>query len=471
LQQPRVCLLTGAPPKAALLTAVEVVRRRVLGDLAASRAVPVRILSAPHGAGKTTALRQFVEANADTGIVSLTPAAGSAEVMASLATVAAFGLVVVDRADVAAKAGCDALFEIIDDGLAHGKRYLLSGLSRNLMRAQTAIAHGGAELIEAGVLAFSAAEIAELAAAQGVAGDEMDVEQLKYDTDGWPVAVAWIVRDAARTGSTLRGAFAQWHERSGHLLLEFVTASHDDPEASEAFVTAMRSMSDLAAQRTLELLEARGWPIVRMRTGMRPYRALTWSAGGPSKVEAERVDGRLKLNLFGHFSCRIANHPVTFDRRRDQNLLTYVALAPGATVPRTELLAMFWPDAPRTVASQGLRSTLYRLRRAISDAAGCEADRYVFVGNSIALDLDWVSVDARAFRNHIELAVVEDAIGNRGAARDHYLQAERLHCGKLLASEAVEPQLQPSAAEFEDLFNSVRSHLVAIFARDETAAL
>jgi DNA-binding SARP family transcriptional activator len=106
-----------------------------------------------------------------------------------------------------------------------------------------------------------------------------------------------------------------------------------------------------------------------------------------------------------------------------------------------------------------LRTTLCRLRRAVSDAAGCDAARYVSVDNSIALDLDWVSIDARSFRAQVELAETASEGGNWSAARDHYLQAERLHIGMLLGSEALEPQLVPRAVEFEDLFKVVVAQL------------
>ena len=118
------------------------------------------------------------------------------------------------------------------------------------------------------------------------------------------------------------------------------------------------------------------------------------------------------------------------------------------------------------VASQGLRTTLFRLRRAVSDAAGCDAGRYISVDNSISLDLDWVSIDARLFRDSIALAQTEDANDNRSAARRHYLEAERLYIGTLLASEALEPQLAFRAVEFGALFNFVRSHLVEVYSHE-----
>lgn len=464
-------MLVKPSPSTRRQLCIEIVRSRVFDALAVRSVAPIRMLCAPHGAGKTTALLQFAAQHPDVPVVTLPLHASRSQVEACLAKVSGARSIIVDRVDTASTAGQDALFESIDVNWPLGKRYLLSGSSRTQMRAQSLVAGGIAEMIDAAVLPFTGGEIRELAAAQGVLSDEVDVRQLEYDTDGWPIAVSWIIRDAARKGHALCGALEQWNERNGHLLLEFVTTSHADPQASEAFVAALRSLVNPASQRTFERLEADGYPIVRMRTSLRPYRLLARIVGDSAAPgQPVVIDGHLIIKLFGRFECRVANQPVAFDRRRDQNLLTYVALAPGATVTRAELLATFWPNAPPAVASQGLRTTLFRLRRAVSDAAGCDARRYVSVDNSIALDLDWVSIDARMFRDCVTLAQTEDALGNRIAARSHYLDAERLYIGALLASEALEPQLAACAAEFSDLFKFVLGHLVETHSPERTSS-
>jgi DNA-binding SARP family transcriptional activator len=153
-------------------------------------------------------------------------------------------------------------------------------------------------------------------------------------------------------------------------------------------------------------------------------------------------------------------------------LLTYVALAPGATATRVELLAAFWPNAPRAVASQGLRTTLCRLRHAVSNAAGRDAGHYIRIEeSSIALSPDWVSIDTRLFRGYVERAEAEYAEGNRGMARDHFLQADRLYTGGLLASEALEPALALRYAEYSDLMELVLAQLVEMYAQEGNANL
>ena len=427
------------------------------------------MLCAPHGGGKTTALIEYTELHRDVGITTLPQQASGAQVTECLGRLTGARLMVVDQADAASPAGHEALFASIEQNWPSGMRYLLSGASRIEMRVATLLGSGIAAMLDASVLPFSSAEIAELASAQGVAADEIDLEQLHYLTDGWPVAVAWIIRDTARNGRSLRGAFEQWRELNGHLLLEFVTAAHD-AQSAEAFVSAIWSLSDPVSQRALERLDAAGYPIVRMRTGLRPYRVLARIAADMAEAGEPPVD-KLILNLFGRFSCTVADRTVAFGRRRDQNVLAYVALAPYATVTRAELLETFWPNAPRAVASQGLRTALYRLRRALSDAGGLNADRYLRIDDSITLDLDWVTIDAREFRDDVKLAQTEGARGNHRAALEHYLHAERLYTGALLASEALEPTLANYAAEYCELFKLVLESLVASYAGDGNATL
>jgi hypothetical protein len=447
----------------------EIARPRVLDSLAWSDLAPVRMLCAPHGGGKTTALLQYAALHHDVLVATLPPQASRSQVMAELAKCSGARITVVDQADGASPAGTDALFEEIDTHWPDGRRYLMSGSSRTRMRLQPLAAQGIATIIDASVFSFDSTEIGALADAQGVATTEFDVEQLKYDTDGWPVAVSWVIRDAARNGRPLRGAFEQWRVLYGHLLLELVTGEYGDARSSEAFIDAIQSIDDPKSQRALERLDAAGYPIVRMRASLRPYRVLMQIAGAAPAAERAPPGGQLNLRLFGRFSCRIAGQPVAFDRRRDQNVLTYIALSPGATVTRAELLLTFWPDASRAVASQGLRTTLCRLRRALANAAGCDAGLYVFVGNSIALDLSRVSVDARAFRDCAELAETEDANGNVSAAREHYAAAEHLYLGALLASEAPEPQLSAHMAEYSELFKHVRARAGALAATAATS--
>jgi len=432
------------------------------------------MLCAPHGGGTSTALQQYAATHADARLVSLSPNATRAQVVTALEDHSATSLTIVDHADAASPAGRDALFEHIEAHVPGGKRYLLGGSSRSRMHALALVARGIAVMVDASVLPFSAEEIGELARGHGVVADAFDVAQLSYDTDGWPVAVAWIIRDAADHGRTLSGALEGWRKRNGHLILEFVSAAHGDPPSARIFAAAIGSLADPASQRALERLDAAGYPLVRMRAGLRPYRLLMRRPAEDTAEEAPAFTSRLTLTMLGRFACTIGERRVVFGRRRDQNVLAYVALAPDATVTREELLATFWPDAPRPVASQGLRTTLCRLRRALTDAAGgVDVARYLRVDASVTLDLAWVTIDARWFCTFVERGDAEAANGHRRAALEHYRHAERLYTGALLASEALEPVLAPYAAAYRALFARVQMQVMeggASSAHDTTSS-
>lgn len=265
--------------------------------------------------------------------------------------------------------------------------------------------------IDPGVLAFTTAEVAELVRVNGIGVDDLVIERLVRETGGWPLSVAWILRDAARAQGELRDAFERWRAHNAH--------------------------------------------------GTTPT---------PATARTETAGARLALTLFGRFSCTVAERHVSFVRRRDQNVLTYLALAPGASASRAELLATFWPGATRTVASQGLRTAMCRLRRALAVAGGCDAGRYLRTGTRIALNLDWVTIDAHRFRDAVARAQAEEAAGQREGARTLYLGAQRMYRDELLCSEAAEPALLESAAEYGALFALVQRRLALLAgAPDESA--
>jgi hypothetical protein len=395
---------------------VEIERPRVVALLSRSEAEPLRILCAPHGGGKTTALLQYAAQHDDCRFVSLPAQASSENVRALLAPHAGAALTVVDCVEAASARGRDALFEWIAASASSTRRYILSGSSPIHLRLEPA--RGGVAPISSSVLPFTSEEIGTLALALGVEADALDLEQLCFDTEGWPLAVAWIIRDAALGRQPLHGAYDQWRERNGRPLFDLLAQSYAGPDAVADIMSAMRALRWPASQRTLERLDAAGYPIDRMRGGRRPYRQLVRIAEEAQLARtAPGPDDRLVLTLFGRFSCSVAGTPVTFVRRRDQNVLAFVALAPSATVSRAELSTAFWPGASRAVASQGLRTTLCRLRRALAAAGGCDAARYLRIDDRIALDLNRVRVDARAFRDCVERAQREDADGESGAAR------------------------------------------------------
>ncbi len=440
---------------------IDVARPRVCAALAASRAA-VCALVAPPGSGKTTALQEYARTRQGAVYLRVPNGATKAEMLRLLhGTVATE--IVLDDADGASRTGIEALLAEIETMGSDSPRYILSGVSRSRLSLRRLLCAGAAEYFDASFLAFDRDEIVAFAELLGVRAEPSDVEQLLYDTDGWAVAVSLVVRDAARHSRLLRGAFEIWREHNDYLLLEFVTEAARDEAASRTFRAILNRRYEGDPQEALLALEGAGYPVVRTRTDLRPYRVLLQLAAPQPRPQTTVASGIVSLTLFGRFACTISGRPIAFPRRREQNVLAYIALSPGASVSRSELMHTFWPDVPSAVASQGLRTTLSRLRKTIAEASGDNAGRYVRIEPAmISLSLDHVTIDARRFADHVEQGKLADARGDVAGCREHFRIAERIYANTLLAAEAVEPALAPRVADYASMFEAILRRLVEL---------
>jgi DNA-binding SARP family transcriptional activator len=323
------------------------------------------------------------------------------------------------------------------------------------MRAHRLFASGLAASIDSSALAFTRDEVAQFALKMHCQHDDQSVVQLTHDTEGWPIAVAWILRDAAEAYRPLRGAFERWMESCAHLLLEFLAAEHErDRDAFNTFTAHLRERSE-DALGDLEEGDALGFPVVRTRTSLRPYRILSRlvRARLAAPKESESTIPRMTLHALGCFRCEIGGRPLEFRRRRDRNILTYVALAPEGHATRKQLIDAFWPGADRTVATQGLRTTLCRIRLAIADIVGAKSvDAYFSSTEDAIVNFDNVSLDVRRFLDHVRRGDLEYARGATQSAERYYTTTDRLYRGALLASEAVEPCFFAHVRALEDTY-------------------
>jgi DNA-binding SARP family transcriptional activator len=420
----------------------EIKRARIAAWFDATLAVAVRLVAAPVGAGKTFAVKQYAARNPGRVTYVTVPPGAGRHALQQLVAENAADEIILDGAD---RADPQAYAEMVED-ISQGRvaaRLIVVGRSRRQLGAHALLAHGLASAYHAADLAFDAQEIAQLADVCGVEYDAHDVAQLLHDTEGWPVAVRWLVRDAAQNHRSLRDAFAHWRERNGHLLLEFVASQrHEDANAFAAFERVLAAGGD-GERIELDRLEQIGLPLVRTRSGVQPYRILA-RLSAPDKVVApdrisRDVPRLMMLNVLGRVRCDIGGQPLTFARRRDEHVFVFVALAPEGRTTRDRLLDAFWPDTDRRVAAQGLRTTLSRIRRSIAEAApGTDPNRYFDTAGDIRLDLTAIAVDARRFVEHVEQGRLDDALGAIDAAKHHYRSAHRLYGDRLLALEAPE---------------------------------
>jgi hypothetical protein len=440
---------------------VEIGRPRLLRALAGYGSYPVTILNAPIGSGATTLLRQYTAGGKRVRYVD---ARGMGEQQLRAALLSEDDVeVILDHLDLAAPRAVAALLREIASNLGLGRRIIIAAHTRRSVQAQDLVARGVAATIDAHDLAFLPEEVERLATALGTEHTADDVAELLHVTEGWALALSWILRNAADAGRPMRGAFDLWSKRRGHLLIEFLEQTDALASAARGRFSALLRNRSRDGDGELSALESSGFPVVRTRTGFRPYRLLTRLS---ALAVFERAPGdveKLTLTLFGRFRCEIGGRPVIFARRRDRSVLTYIALSPGARASRSDLLAAFWPGVPVAVSSPGLRTTFSRLRRVIAAAAGRDADHFlVFNRTFVAVNLEHAQIDACRFADHIAQGRLDDERGDLDAAREHFQTAERLYAGQLLSSEAVEPALAPRVAEYTSLFESALARLVAM---------
>ena len=456
------------PPRSLRRISHEIERHRIAAWLETTADAPVRILCAPIGCGKTVAVRQYVERRNGAAVYVHVPSGADAATLRGLILSANAEEVVLDELDRAEGAACEALLEDVLDGMVVC-RLILVGRSRRHLRVQGLLARGLGKACDPAAFAFDPEELADLAAAAGVDHDLADLVQLLDDTEGWPLAAHWLIRDAVEGRSSLRDAFEHWRERNAHLLFELLQHErYEDAEAFDAFRRLLVEGWD-DAHYELERLEQLGLPIVRTGNLLRPYRLLARlvAPGGAVRAEplASEVLPNMRLNVLGRFRCEIEGRPVAFARRRDQQVFVYVAISPEGRTSRERLLEAFWPGLDRTAAGQSLRVTLSRIRRAILDAAPkANPERFFRTAGSLSIDTRTVAVDVRRFIDHVEQGLLDDAGGNIEGAKHHYRAAHRLYADRLLASEGPEPCLETRAADFESLYEEALARLMSLYA-------
>ncbi len=100
----------------------------------------------------------------------------------------------------------------------------------------------------------------------------------------------------------------------------------------------------------------------------------TWAAGlTPDEIAPAQLD------MFGRFRMIVNDREVRFARRREAQIVQYLALQPHGRATRAELLDVFWKDGDRQLAAQGLRTALSAIRGAIARCSGADAVERYFV--------------------------------------------------------------------------------------------
>lgn len=458
-------------------------RPRLERWLAAHAGIPVRLLIAPSGFGKTTLLLKYVpESRISAGYCALPPGCGPAAFFAALATGLALPRVpqsfddaiallrtlhgpvelIVDDADNATPQTIAHLHKLVESA-PENISFVYAARARDALDAKTWIARGLAVLCDSRKLAFDSAETQLLAEACGVAHGGADVSRLIEESDGWAIVLSGAVRCAAEDGRSLNGAFENWRARYGQLFTEFISAELDSAaEEDRALLRGIMTGSLPDDEEHLQRLEAAGLFVIDDAGGCRPLRPIRHLRGGRVRSPQTQLVP-MSARMFGHFEVRIGGSEIAWIRKRDQQIVKYLLLKPSASATRTELASVFWPDADRQLAAQSVRTACSNIRKAIAAITGyAVVERYFRADPDVALELSQVAADVRRFGSHVADGDGAFDRGDVDEAAARYRAAEELYAGRLLEADAPEAWFAAHAQLLEDRYVIVLERLAQL---------
>lgn len=148
----------------------------------------------------------------------------------------------------------------------------------------------------------------------------------------------------------------------------------------------------------------------------------------------ERSISTIEISLLGPW--QMSGGPAKEPRRKEQGLLTYLAVEADQAHSRESLLGLLWPDMPAAEARNNLRVTLSRLKHYLGDSDFLETTRHTirFVADSrLQLDVShFLSlIQKTEAHQHASLAACQ-------ACQDRLKQAIGLYRGEFLAGFYLE---------------------------------
>ncbi len=464
-------------------------RARISAWLKRQADVPLRLLAAPAGSGKTTALVHYLNDGGRSSVyIALRDGDTREHVRARLGE--ALGLeaktvsysnllgalaarapcdIAIDNADRAAPEAIEELVALVAEA-PMGVAFIYAVRSRAALDATRLIALGSAALLDDNQLAFDVDDVARMCEWLEIAYAPADVARLIEETEGWPLVAHWVLREAAADGGGLNGAFERWRRASGRHFADFLEAElkHASDSDREAFRDALGGNGSHVERDRLVQLEARGL-FVRFNAGTyRPYRVARQfdleTAPAPSAVEVD-ANALLVIRMFGRFDAEIGGRRIEWIRRREAQIFKYLLLKPDGSASRTELREIFWPEASAHLATQSIRTASSNIRKAIAAIVGYgNVDRYFTSRGDIAVEVDNAVIDVRRFTAHLTDGDNGLEAGRVQEALAHYRAAEGLYVGELLSGEYPEPWYAPRAEIYRSLYAGLVQRLAELYA-------
>ena len=453
-----------------------VLRPRISAWLERHAGMPLRLLAAPAGAGKTVAIAAYLAGAPRPGVylalrpettpeqlrarltnaLGLAPAEDGFDALAAaLAAVAPREIALddVDRATGETREELGALLAVAPPGIC----FIVATRSGSALDARNLSARGLAVVLGAEELAFDAADVAGLCKLLDVEYSAADVGRLLERTEGWPIVTSWAIRDASDAESDLRDAYERWRSVNRRHFSEFLEA--ELRAAGEYFRTSFRTLAaggESAERERLAALESRGLFVFATRDGLRPYRVareLGVEAVPAASTVAAEPTSLLFVRLLGRFEAEIGGRRIEWIRRREAQMFKYLLLKRNGLATRGELREVFWPDAHPQLATQSLRTATSNIRKAIAAIVGYgNVERYFSSRGDISVNLQNAVIDVRRFTAHVADG---DAALERGRSQEafaHYCAAESLYSGELLSGEFPETWYAARAEMYKGLY-------------------
>jgi hypothetical protein len=452
-------------------------RHRVCAWLDSHAQTAVRLVWAPAGAGKTTGAVLYARrCSGNVSFVAVVPGTTETELVAQIASCAGCtaqnyaelvdqlaGLapleIFVDNVDGATADGRALLGRIYLD-VPDGVTFVYLARSEDAVPLRAARAKGLVDVCDPALLAFDTDEIAQLAELLGVEEGLPAAARLREATHGWAIAVAGACRTAAANGLPLADALPAWRRMNDRALRELVSDACEGvgPEVATAF-------DELAAGRSVGNAEGfaacrRAGLFVSEWNGRLAINPLFRSVAGalPTNDTGVSVSPAV-IEMFGRFEMSIDGHPIAWIRRRDRQIVAFLATRRSGRATRAEIIAAFWPDADRQLAGQSLRTACSTIRRAIAACVGRANVRRYFIGDYVLeLVLENAVVSSREFSTQYELAMAAYEGNEFAAAFAHLRAAELLYRSPFLAGEPPAPW----ALSYEEKFASMHGDVSAL---------
>lgn len=469
-------------------TAARSIRRvRFERWLAENAGVALRFAAAPAGTGKTTAAVEYARAHADRvwyvsvgsdvdvtsmlrrlGVQAGAPAVPSSyDDLLDLLRGREHPLeILIDDVDGASADVLRLLDDLVSDVPVHVELVYLARARRRLELARHLMT--GACVVAPGHLFdFDQHEIRALARTHGVEAGDEDVAFLADSTDGWALVVAATMRHAAAHAATLPDAYLAWMETNHQTLRDFTSSVL----ASAEIFDLDQALSALAAPSPenatlLSGLEERGLFVRRNDDGVRPYRV--FGAMRTERPQDALGTVPLVIAMLGRFRATIGGRPIPWLRRREAQIVQYLALKVDGSATREELIEAFWPETSPSLAQQSLRTACSNIRKAFATITGqADVELYFERRSRIELRVDNVVADVRRFREHVIAAEAALRADDHQQAFAHYCAAERLYALPLLSGEPSGPPFDAYAAIFHEAMSVVLERLVEL-ARERT---